>query len=367
MSQRNFPDVIRGALPLVALGMAATGGAAILLIAGDTLGYDYQAYLRAAQRILDGKQLYDPAVDLAGGFAVYLYPPPFALAIVPFALLPEALGTWLWIAVLGVAILAGIAAMPVSRDIRWIVLFLAGMNWPVLYGLKLGQVSALLFLLFAFSWRWIDRPASVGTTAALGGLIKLQPAVVLGWAALTGRGRAAFVGLIVAAAVAVTATLVVGVGAWVDYLALLGRVSAPVTTPHNFTPGAVAFQLGATESVATTIQLVSAVAVAIASLIAIRWSTHEASLLVLAVGSQLLSPLLWDHYAIVLLLPMAYLLQHGHWWAVGIPLATSLPLIGLTPAAAYPVLFWVSLLAPAIVGRRRTGTSGPAIVPESVG
>jgi hypothetical protein len=148
---------------------------------------------------------------------------------------------------------------------------------------------------------------------------------------------------------------------WADYVALLRRDSAPVATPHNFTPGAIAYQLGAGEATATAIQMTATVATIVVILAAIRFASAEASLLATIVGSQLLSPLLWDHYAIVLLLPTAYLLARGHFWAAAIPLLTSLPLIGLTPPAVYPLAFGLCLVAPLVVGWRRAGgTNGLA-------
>ncbi len=74
------------------------------------------------------------------------------------------------------------------------------------------------------------------------------------------------------------------------------------------------------------------------------------------IASQLVSPILWDHYAVLLLLPVAYLCAAGRWWAVLIPLATSIPLVGVTPPVAYPLSFAAALLATLGVGvqaRRR--------------
>ncbi len=85
---------------------------------------------------------------------------------------------------------------------------------------------------------------------------------------------------------------------------------------------------------------------------AARRAASEASYLVAVVASQLLSPILWDHYAMLLLLPVAYLLSAGRWWALIIPLVTTWPLVSLTPALAYPVVFWVTLLAVLAVGVR---------------
>ena len=81
-----------------------------------------------------------------------------------------------------------------------------------------------------------------------------------------------------------------------------------------------------------------------------RIATPAASYLVAVVASQLLSPVLWDHYAMLLLLPVAWLLDRGHRWAVVIPLATSTLLISVTPPAAYPIAFGGTLVAVFAVG-----------------
>jgi hypothetical protein len=61
---------------------------------------------------------------------------------------------------------------------------------------------------------------------------------------------------------------------------------------------------------------------------------------------------LWDHYAMLLLLPGAYLLSNGLWLAAAIPLATSATLLISAPAAIYPAAFWLTLIALLIFGLR---------------
>ena len=39
--------------------------------------------------------------------------------------------------------------MPVRPSVQWLTVLLAGLSWPFLYAVKLGQVGPLLFLLFA--------------------------------------------------------------------------------------------------------------------------------------------------------------------------------------------------------------------------
>jgi hypothetical protein len=235
--------------------------------------------------------------------------------------------------------------------VRWWTLLLAGLSFPFVYAVKLGQVGPVLFLLFAVGWRWLDSAAALGATAALGAAIKIQPGLVLVWALLTRRFRAVVVGTLVLGGLAGIATSMAGIGAWSDFLTLLRTVSDPITTPHNFTPGAIAFQLGLPVGVAAAVQVVNTILAVAAIVVAVRGAPDEAGYLVAAIASQLVSPILWDHYAMILLLPVAYLLSAGRWWAAVIPLMTAWPLVGIAPPVVYPIAFWVALLAVLAVGR----------------
>ena len=82
-------------------------------------------------------------------------------------------------------------------------------------------------------------------------------------------------------------------------------------------------------------------------------SSAEASFIVAVVASQLLSPVLWDHYAMLLLIPVAWLLERRRWWAAAIPLVTSAATLFVNlPAAIYPIVFWIALIAVLGVGLR---------------
>jgi hypothetical protein len=343
----NRTSLLAAALPVVALTVFAVSVLAVLAAgaAAGTLGYDYQAYDIAARRLLAGQPLYDTSFAVAGVFGLFFYPPPFILIVLPLAaLLPAAATTWVWIGLLVVAFLVGVAVLPVRRATRWWIVLLAGLDYPFVYALKLGQVAPLLFLTFAIGWRWLDRPARLGISVAAGTLIKLQPGIVLVWAALTGRWRAIATAILAIGVLLAIATVVVGPSAWTDFVTLVGKVSDPITTPHNFTPGAVAYQLGVPAGLAAAIQAVVTVVVVILVVLAALRRPAVESYLVAVVASQLLSPVLWDHYAAVLLLPVAYFLDRGQWWAALVPLATAWPLVGLTPAAAYPLVFGAVLM-----------------------
>src|SRR6185436_8123652 len=153
--------------------------------------------------------------------------------------------SWVWLGLSVAMLLGGIYLMPARASVRWGTLLLAGLSWPVAYALKLGQVGPLLLLLFAIGWRWLDRPAAVGAAGALGAIVKIQPGLILVWALLTRRFGAVAIGAAILVVAAIAATIVLGgFGVWADYVALLRNVSDPITTPHNFTPGAAAYQFG---------------------------------------------------------------------------------------------------------------------------
>ena len=68
----------------------------------------------------------------------------------------------LWCLAMAACFLVGVALLPVRRDVRWLIVIVAALDWPLLYSVKLGQVEPLLFLGFAAAWRWMDRASVVG-------------------------------------------------------------------------------------------------------------------------------------------------------------------------------------------------------------
>ena len=333
-------------LPVGSLLLLAAMLALILSAAGNTLGYDFEAYAGAARRLINGERLYDAGASAAGGFGIYLYPPPFAVAIAPLLLLPDAVARWVWVLAMGCCLPLGANLMPVRRDVSWKIVCLGALSWPFLYSVKLGQVGPLLFVLFAVAWRWRDRATPLGISIALGALVKVQPAILVVWALAADRRRAAVMAVVTAVVVVAVSTVFTGIGTWIDYLALLGRVSSAVSTPHNCSPGAILYQAGFSEAVAGAGQWLASAAAAGAVLLLWRSGRAEVGLMGTIVASQLLTPLLWDHYAMLLLLPTAWLLQRGRTWAALFPLLGWISLFdsnGAWPAiASIPLtFFWV--------------------------
>jgi hypothetical protein len=67
----------------------------------------------------------------------------------------------------------------------------------------------------------------------------------------------------------------------------------------------------------------------------------------------MVSPIVWAHYAVILLLPVALLLERRQWWAAALPIVTWLPV-----EALYPVVFAIGLLAPLAVGEELRRSAG---------
>ncbi|MBI3751270.1 MAG: DUF2029 domain-containing protein [Chloroflexi bacterium] len=348
------PGAIDRLLPPLALLVLAlfVGLACWAAAQAGTLGFDYLSYDSAVRRFLAGGVLYDQHFQTTGPFGLFYYPPPFVLLAIPLTLLPPDVDAWLAAIALTAVFLVAVAILPVSTRVRWLVILLGGLSWPLVYAIKLGQVGPILLLTFAIGWRWMDRPNRLGFATAVGAAIKLQPLVVLGWALVTGRRRAVVVGLAAFLVLAVAGTVIAGPSAWADQLGLLVRLSKPVSTPNNVTPGRMAFEAGFGDTLAWAIQLAWWATVAAVVLYVLWRGTNEASYLAVVTASQAISPILWDHYALMLLLPVAWLLQRRLWWAVLIPLATSLPLIEVTPRVFYTLSYAITLLLIAWQGRR---------------
>ncbi len=337
-------------VPVCSLALLAMMLGVVLASAGNTLGYDYTCYQGAARHLVDGRPIYDNAFSILVGTCpgTYTYPPAFAVAVVPWLVFGGA-AAGLWCLAMAACFLAGVALLPVKRDVRWLVVIVAAFDWPFLYAVKLGQVEPLLFLGFAAAWRWMDRPGAVGVVAALGALVKVQPGLLAIWALATRRYRAVAVAAVAGVATAGAATLFTGLGAWATYVDLLRGLSGTLSTGHDFAPGAVAHLAGASDAVASAAELGSVVVAAAALVAALRWASPVAALQVTIVVSQLLSAPLRDHYAVLLLLPVAWLVSRGRVWTAAIPLLGWIALVAndtstnLLATATIPLTFFAVL------------------------
>lgn len=198
--------------PVWQLVLAAIGGSLLLVVALARWGApsDEYAYWLAARRLIDGLPLYDPTATIVTPFA-YLYPPPLAQLMVPFAaIVPAWLFTAGWTALMGVAVwwLAG-------RDvIRGLALVAFP---PVAVEFWFRNVHLFLAVLVVFGLRRWE-----GWYAA-GAAIKVSPGLGIVYDVLRGRWRSA-AGTVGIGLVMLIISVVLAPGAWADYVGFITTV-----------------------------------------------------------------------------------------------------------------------------------------------
>jgi hypothetical protein len=301
----------------------------------EVWGYDYKAYLNAAERLVDDGSLYQDETLAGpyrpGPFGLYMYSPTLGISLLP------AVGSdfdvsamaWYWIHVLALA--AACALMPVPLTIRLLTFAVAAFSYAVTRDLILGNVSVLLLVPLATAWRWLDQP--LGSVAqALAMSVRPTLGVLLIWQLLR-RRFVAVAWTLGAGFVLIALTLpFVGLDGYLDYLTVLRNLSRATGVPYNYDLGSTLFELGANEAVAS-LALLAGYALAVAAIgISLR-RDRELGFIVTTSASLLLSPLLWDHYLAMLLLPAAFLASRGRPWALALPLLSWLPPVAL-PALA---------------------------------
>jgi hypothetical protein len=319
--------------------------------------YDLAAYLDAARRIAAGDGPYQ-AATLSGPFSpgpggLYLYAPPLAVLVLPLATLPTELAVTAWTAAHLLGLVASCLLMPVAGWIRATTFAVGAVSLPVLLDLNLGNVSTFVLLTGVAAWRWRERPQ--GSIALAAGLLVRPPlaAVGLAWL-LRGRLRA------VAWAVGALATLValtlpvVGIGGYLDYARVVRNVGSFTGVPRNVDAASAALAIGLAQPVALLLLAAGGV-LAVVAIVAASRRDGETALVVALGAALLLSPLLWGHYLVALLIPAAFLASRGRTWALLLPLLgwlpePALPLAAVaatvTPLLAPPAAAMTSLLAP---------------------
>jgi alpha-1,2-mannosyltransferase len=358
----RLPPVIRVALIGLA-GVVATFYLTFgLLTARETLGCDFLVYRGAALDLLAGRPIYDLSITQTGSCDLYYYPPPFVAVALPFALLDPLAGSLAWIAMLATCFVIGCLAMPVRSEVKLAIFMLGAVSWPFIFGVRIGQVVPILFLLYALGWRLLDRPTRSGVALGLGVLVKLQPVVVVGWFVVR-RLWPAVAGAAATVVVVALAGAFIGLAGWVEMATVLRNVDNALGHPVNFAIGAVGYQHGLSLQAAGVLQAVGTVAtLGLVALVGLRGGL-QAGFLVAVIASQIVSPIVWSHYALILLLPVAWLFERRQWWAAIVPLSQTWVLLPSMPNEIYPIAFYALLLAVPIVDWHQGRRSQPAAVP----
>jgi hypothetical protein len=262
----------------------------------------HYAYFPAAHRLLGGVSPYAmPHRDIAGGIA-FVYPALSAVMFAPFALLGRVTADDVYMLLCFLLVPATLWAVSI-RD--WRVYGLPLLWAPVVLGWEGGNVSVPLTFMVALTWRYRDRPAVAGLLTAVA--ISLKPFVwpLALWLLVTRRWRAA--------AFALAAGVVVNLLAWTivgfDQIRVYVSLSSAVTDAlwrGGYSMLAVAHHLGLGRSGGDVLLIVASTVV----LLGLCWvglvRRRDRQALILAVTLMLVaSPLVWSHYFVLLMLPLA--------------------------------------------------------------
>ena len=283
-------------------------------------------YVPAAERVLDGESPF-PAEDdpVWEGHQAYVYPPLTALLAVPLSVLPESALRW-------VAVLLALGVLLFSlwvagvRDPRCYAAFAL---WPpTLTAWQNANVTALLLLAVALSWRFRDSWPKVGAALGLGIALKLLLWPLSLWLLMTKRTRAAVVSVVVAAAALAGSWAVIAFEGLVSYPDLLSRLTeVEGDNGHGVSiyQGVVGF--GLPSVLGHGVSVVACAAFLAGALVLARRGDDRGSFTLALVAVLAVTPLVWLHYLTFLAIPLAIYRPRlsGAWaipwlfWAIALP------------------------------------------------
>jgi hypothetical protein len=260
------------------------------------------AYLPAAELILDGESPYpaldDPILEDQKG---YVYPPQLALLLVPLTALPVEVAAAL--TALGMIAALWLALRLVGvRDVRC---YAAALLWmPALSGVLLSNLSLPLALALAIAWRYRDEvwPPAVALGLAVSAKLLLWPLLV--WTIVTGRLRTTVLAIVSGAAVTLASWAVIGFAGLTTYPDLLQRLSE-IQSERSYSFVGMAATLGLGEPVGRALALLVGLALLVSCVVFARRGDDARSFTCAVAATLALSPIVWLHYLVALLVPVA--------------------------------------------------------------
>jgi Glycosyltransferase family 87 len=303
----------------------------------DALALDFKGTLwNPGIAILHGESPYpaprESEVDV--GYPAY-YPPLLMLLVAPLTYLPWALGAVLWTALLLAALIGSLCVLGV-RDLRCYALAL--ISAPVVSGLMWGNATLLLVCLVALTWRWRAHPYRVAALIGLAIAVKLFLWPLAFWLLGTGRYRAAATAGAIATVGVFVPWAIIGFDGLLAYPDLL-RVAQEIYALHGYSVATIFGALGVESELATWCGLATGTAVGLLAFVAGRRGHDEASISLAILSALIASPIVWEHYFALLLIPLAIARPRFSALWMTLPLfhvALSLPAPKLGKLAAEP-------------------------------
>jgi alpha-1,2-mannosyltransferase len=329
----------------------------LLHAAGSDYLWDFRKeFLPAGRAILDGNSPYPRSLSALASHANYVYPPLAALLLSPFTLLPQAVAEGIYVAL---SLAAPALALWLLRVRDWRCYGIVYLWPPLLGGVSLGTLSPLLALAVAVAWRWRRSAPVLGTALAGAAVAKLflWPLFVL--FAAGGRWRAGLVSVLAACLAVLASWALIGFAGLGDYPRLLQELSR-IESPRGYSPTALALAFGLPRGAALAVAAVVGLPLLAAAASLARRRSGDIGALACAVAAALaLSPVVWLHYLVLLVVPIAAARDRlGLVWFA--PL-----LLWITPGTASNGSAWRIALVLGIVALTLVLAAAPARVPRT--
>jgi hypothetical protein len=307
------------------------------------------SYLPAADAVLDGASPYASPGDFSiSSETAYVYPPLFAELISPLAFLSTG-----WAAFVATA-----AALALLGAAIW----LTGLRDPVCYGvialwaptfnaLQCANASVVITFLVAVAWRF-RASSGVGRPLAEAFAIAIKPFAwpLVVWEVARGRWRGAAAALGLAGLLVSLAWLPLRFADFGRFFDLNDEVAA-IESGRSYSIGGLIEAAGGGRSAGLVVSLGLGAALLGACLVVGRRGDDAGSLALALAGALVLTPVVWQHYLVVLVVPLAaakprmsavWLLPvalwlaptngNGDWWQT--------PLVGATAVALVVATVW---------------------------
>jgi alpha-1,2-mannosyltransferase len=288
---------------LVFLAATLTAGLVAYSAHEALLAWDVRfAYLPAAEAVLDGSSPYpaldDPILDEQKG---YVYPPQLLLVLVPLAPLPVDVVAVL--VALGMLGLVGLTLWTLEvRDVRC---YAAAILWvPTVSGVLLSNVSIPLAFALAVTWRYRNDvlPPAAALGLAVSSKLLLWPMFV--WMLATRRLRTAVVAVFIGLAITLGAWAAIGFDGLTGYPDLLRRLSE-IQSERSYSIVGMAATLGLDDVAGRVLTLVIGASLLAGCVVFARRDDEVRSYTCAIAATLALSPIVWLHYLVVLLVPLA--------------------------------------------------------------
>jgi hypothetical protein len=277
---------------------------ALWALAGWSVPPDFADFYLAAEAVLRGHSPYQ--LDLPPGWLGYVYPPLLAWLMTPLTLLPVPVAVSAWAVLSVLFVVAALWTLGV-RDWRC---YPVALLWPFnRSAIEFGDIEPLLVLAVSLSWRYRDTPLRASLAGGFSIALKLYVWPLALWQGLSGRARTALLTCAAAAGFVIVAWALIGFQGLTSYPSLLSRTANQQANSWSLV--ALLEGLDFASTFARTLSLAVGACLLFLSFRASRapsdiQQVRDRRSFTLALAATLaLTPVVWNHYLLLLIVPVA--------------------------------------------------------------